>query len=168
MNGALDFFNKGSVKGKKIAVQGLGNVASFMIEDLLRRGVGKVIATDIQEDVVNKAKERFKDHKNVEISLVTPDDVSILSEPCDILAPCALGGILNSQTIPKIKAPIVCGAANNQLLDPVKDDQALKDRGITYVPDYVCNRMGIVNCANEQVIFDQIRELTVVVWICYK
>ena len=58
--------------------------------------------------------------------------------------------MLNPETIPTLRAPILCGAANNQLLDEARDGAALAERGITYVPDYVCNRMGIVNCANEQ------------------
>ncbi|HLT39424.1 MAG TPA: hypothetical protein VK034_24240, partial [Enhygromyxa sp.] len=68
----------------------------------------------------------------------------------DVFAPCALGGVLRPETIPLIAAPIVCGAANNQLLDDRRDDRALAERGIVYVPDFVANRMGIVNCANEQ------------------
>ena len=58
--------------------------------------------------------------------------------------------VLNSETVPRISAPIVCGAANNQLEDP-SSDYGMAARGITYVPDFVCNRMGIVNCSNEQV-----------------
>lgn len=70
-------------------------------------------------------------------------------ENVDIVSPCALGGILNAQTIPQIKAKIVCGAANNQLLDDTSDDKLLTSRNITYVPDFLANRMGITNCANE-------------------
>ena len=58
--------------------------------------------------------------------------------------------ILNQETIPQLKASLVCGAANNQLEDPEKDDRRLFDRGILYVPDFLVNRMGIVYCANEQ------------------
>ncbi len=76
--------------------------------------------------------------------------MSILFQECDVLSPCAIGGILNSETIPKIKAKIVCGAANNQLADPVEDDNLIYNSGILYVPDFLTNRMGIVNCANEQ------------------
>jgi leucine dehydrogenase len=66
------------------------------------------------------------------------------------VAPCATGGILGPKTIPGIQAPIVCGAANNQLEDPERDDQLLQERGILYLPDFLVNRMGIVNCADEQ------------------
>ncbi|MFL6289518.1 MAG: hypothetical protein ACJ759_01330, partial [Thermoanaerobaculia bacterium] len=68
----------------------------------------------------------------------------------DIVAPCATGGVLGPATIPRIQAPIVCGAANNQLEDPERDDVLLQERGILYLPDFLVNRMGIVNCADEQ------------------
>ena len=74
----------------------------------------------------------------------------ILSSEVDLLSPCALGAVLNPRTIPVLKAKGVCGAANNQLEDPVRDSEALHRRGVVYVPDYVANRMGIVNCADEQ------------------
>jgi glutamate dehydrogenase/leucine dehydrogenase len=66
------------------------------------------------------------------------------------MAPNAVGACLNPQTIPNIKAPIVCGAANNQLVEARRDGRALAARNILYVPDFLGNRMGIVNCANEQ------------------
>ena len=79
----------------------------------------------------------------------TPYENSILSEECDIFSPCGFGGILNEDSVPHIKASIICGAANNQLLDS-RLDYGMQQQGIIYVPDFVCNRMGIVNCANEQ------------------
>ena len=66
-----------------------------------------------------------------------------------MLAPCAVGGLLDAETIPTLGARIVCGAANNQLADPEADDRRLFDAGITYVPDFLVNRMGIVTCADE-------------------
>jgi leucine dehydrogenase len=86
----------------------------------------------------------------VEPRIVELSDVSIFAENVDILSPCACGAVLNPETIPMIRAGIVCGAANNQLEDAARDDRALHDRGILYVPDFLTNRMGIVNCANEQ------------------
>jgi glutamate dehydrogenase/leucine dehydrogenase len=67
----------------------------------------------------------------------------------DCVAPCAFGGVLDDATIPRISAKVVCGAANNQLADPAVHDELLSARGIVYVPDFLANRMGIVNCANE-------------------
>jgi len=94
------------------------------------------------------AQKRYKG-KPVEVYLSPPGDLSIFSKNVDIFAPSALGGILNENTIPLITAPIVCGAANNQLLY-TQDGERLRKRDISYVPDFVANRMGIVNCANEQ------------------
>ena len=67
-----------------------------------------------------------------------------------MFAPNALGGTLDPDSISRLRAKVVCGAANNQLLDAERDDASLAARGITYVPDFLCNRMGIVTCANEQ------------------
>ncbi len=149
MEAALAFSGKGDLTGKTIAVQGLGNVATFMIEYLFERGVARVVAVDISAERVAAAREKFKE-KNIEVSQVEPDDLSILTTDCDVLAPCAVGGILNPRTIPTIQAPIVCGAANNQLEDTDRDDRLIFEKGILYVPDFLVNRMGIVNCANEQ------------------
>jgi leucine dehydrogenase len=158
MEGALEFLKPGdTLKGKKIVMQGAGNVASFMIQELLKKGVAHIKASDINENVIKAAKEKYKLDSRVDFVLKKRDDNSILEEECDILAPNALGGILDEKLIPKIKAPIVlnyyfnfkvCGAANNQLFDATSDE-LLKKRGIIYVPDFLNNRMGIVNCANE-------------------
>lgn len=69
----------------------------------------------------------------------------------DAISPCAVGGILNDDTIPKIKAKIICGAANNQLFNLDHSAQQLADRGITFIPDFLVNRMGIVCCADEAI-----------------
>jgi len=151
MEAALEFLGLGSLKGKKVVIQGAGNVAGFILHELVvNKQVEKVIMTDINAKLIEKRREEYKDYANVvEFRVTTPDDSSILAEPCDILAPCALGGILNTETINNLNCKIVAGAANNQLLDPVDHDQMLKDKNILYVPDYLLNRMGIVNCANE-------------------
>jgi glutamate dehydrogenase/leucine dehydrogenase len=135
------------LKDKTIAVQGAGNVASFLIDELVKHGVKKVIVADISQEAITRVMIK---HANsvVECRVVSKEDNSVLFESVDILAPCALGGVLNDKTIPHIKARIICGAANNQLLNP-EDDKALLERGIVYVPDFIVNRMGIVHCSNE-------------------
>ncbi|PRP97448.1 Leucine dehydrogenase [Enhygromyxa salina] len=151
IEGALAHTSRGTIAGKTIAMQGAGNVASYMIGELLEREVGRVIATDICAARCEQVRDRFAHAGDrVEIRHAAPGDLAIFAEPCDVLAPNALGGVLGPETIPMIQAPIVCGAANNQLLDDRRDDRALAERGIIYVPDFVANRMGIVNCANEQ------------------
>lgn len=156
MEGALAFLGMGDLQGKRVAVQGLGNVASAMVQTLWERGVAAVIATDINPDAIARAEAQFARRRGREgqifqAKLVQPGDNSVLFTPnVDIVSPCALGGILNEQTIPQIQAKIVCGAANNQQLDDQVDDKRLTQRGITYVPDFLANRMGITNCANEE------------------
>lgn len=149
MEAALHFAGMGTLQDKTVAVQGMGNVGEPLIRFLFESGVKKVIAADINSLLVEKVKNSFKD-KNLEAKAVSPGDLSILHTECDILAPCATGAALNPQTIPGIKAKIICGAANNQLADSEGDDRLLFDKGIIYVPDFLTNRMGIVNCANEQ------------------
>ncbi|MBN2031349.1 Glu/Leu/Phe/Val dehydrogenase [bacterium] len=149
MEAALEFTGLGNLKGKTVAVQGVGHVATPLIEFLFEKNVDKVIAWDIDVQRVTRVKEQFAG-KPFEASVISPDDVSIFQTDCDIFAPCATGAILNPQTISSLKAKIICGAANNQLEDDDRDDQSLHERGIVFVPDFLTNRMGIVHCANEQ------------------
>src|SRR5690606_6247665 len=149
MQAALKFAELGSLGGKRICMQGVGNVGTHMVEELLAAGAAEVLATDISERHVLAARHKFRD-KPVEVRQVDKNDTSILETPCDILAPNALGGVLNPDTIPRLAAKVVCGAANNQLLDERRDAELLQARGLVFVPDFVANRMGIVNCANEQ------------------
>jgi glutamate dehydrogenase/leucine dehydrogenase len=107
------------------------------------------VATDTDPEACAALGARH-DPVRVTVRAVAAGDTSVLAEACDVLVPNALGGVLNPDTIPTLRCRIVCGAANNQLLDDRRDDRALASRGIVYVPDFVANRMGIVNCANEQ------------------
>jgi glutamate dehydrogenase/leucine dehydrogenase len=120
------------------------------MDELQKKEIGKIIVCDIFESSLEAAKKMFKNFDNIEYKLVEKGDNSILFEKVDIVAPCATGGTLNDDTIPSIQAPIVCGAANNQLKDENKHSRMLKENNIVYVPDFLTNRMGIVNCANEQ------------------
>lgn len=149
MEAALTFLNSSDLQGKTIAIQGVGNVGGPLIGFLLEKNVRKILACDINENHAEKVKKEYRG-KNLEVHTVPRDDASILAAECDILSPNATGAILNPQTIPKIKAKIVCGAANNQLEDAARDDRLLLEQGIIYVPDFLANRMGIVYAANEQ------------------
>jgi glutamate dehydrogenase/leucine dehydrogenase len=120
-----------------------------MIEALLAEGVRDIVASDVSRASIDAARARFADAK-VTLRVVDPGDESVFAEPCDVFAPNALGGILNPRSISKLACLVVCGAANNQLLDDHDDARLLAERGIVYVPDFVANRMGIVQCANEQ------------------
>ncbi len=149
MEAALEFLDLGTLEGKTVAVQGMGNVGGPLIRFLFEKGVKKVMASDIHAQVVDKLTTELRD-KNLDARVVDRGDTSTFEQECDILSPCATGAVLNPNTIPKIRARIVCGAANNQLEDSQRDDQMLHERGVLYVPDFLTNRMGIVNCANEQ------------------
>ncbi len=148
MEAALDHLGLGSLVGKTIAMQGAGNVAGFMIDELVAKGCARIVATEISAE--RCAEVRARHGSSVEIRHVAAGDRTIFAEPCDVLAPNALGGVLDPESIAMLRTRIVCGAANNQLLDDRRDDRLLAERGIVYVPDFVANRMGIVSCANEQ------------------
>lgn len=128
----------GSVQGRTIAVQGVGNVG-FNLCKLLSEEGAKLVVAD-----VNKANLQRAEAFGVEIAPV--DQIHAVN--ADVFAPCALGAGLNPQTIPELGAPIVCGAANNQLATEA-DGQRLVERGITYAPDYVVNAGGIINVSAE-------------------
>jgi leucine dehydrogenase len=148
MEAAIDFLGEGDLEGKTIAVQGMGNVADPLIGFLFEKKVKKIIAADIFPKVVNNIALKYSD-KNLEANVVGKNSKWLFEQACDILSPCATGAILNPNTIPLIKAKIICGAANNQLEETKRDGTDLLKHGITYVPDFLTNRMGIVNCANE-------------------
>lgn len=141
MEAALAHLGLGTLEGKTVAVQGLGHVGEPLVGFLRDKGVARILGSDI---------DPARRLPGVEVRIVERGDSSILFEKADIVAPCATGGVLGPATIPRIQAPIVCGAANNQLEDPERDDVLLQERGILYLPDFLVNRMGIVNCADEQ------------------
>jgi glutamate dehydrogenase/leucine dehydrogenase len=149
MEAALEFLQMGNLENKTIALQGLGHVGEPLVRFLFEKKVQKVIGTDINPDHIQNVKKKF-DGRNLDCRLVDRNDLSIFSEECDIFSPNATGAILNSKTIPLLKTKIICGAANNQLEDTPIDGKLLFDSGVTYVPDFLTNRMGIVTCANEQ------------------
>ena len=128
-----------SVKGLSVAVQGVGNVGYHLCRYLHEAGATLIVA-DIDAARVRRTEEEFA------ASGVALDE--ILSQQADILAPCALGAILNENSISGLRAGIVAGGANNQLASD-EDGQRLKDAGILYAPDYVINGGGIINVACE-------------------
>ncbi|XP_071810149.1 leucine dehydrogenase-like isoform X2 [Asterias amurensis] len=149
MEGALDFLHMGTLVGKRIGIQGAGNVSTVIVEELLKKEVSHIYVTDCHMNRVTDMRNRFPGTADIlQVEKVPLDDNGVLAHHCDIISPCALGNVLNGETIPTIQAKIVCGAANNQLGCP-SDNHLLKERGITYIVDYLANRMGIVNCANE-------------------
>lgn len=125
--------------GLTVSLQGLGHVGWHLC-GLLTKAGASLIVTDVDQGLVTKAVKIFG------AKAVAPDE--IYSAEADIFAPCAIGGILNAQTIPQLKVAIVCGGANNQL-GSAADAVALHDAGILYAPDFVANGGGIINVASE-------------------
>ena len=124
-----------SLKGKTVAIQGCGHVG-YYLADLLYKEGAQLYATDI--DAV-KLKAVVDDFRAKPVSAE-----EIYSVEADIFAPCALGGIINDETIPQLKVEIISGGANNQLAEERHGD-VLEEKGITYAPDYVINAGGLVN-----------------------
>ncbi|WP_020619976.1 Glu/Leu/Phe/Val dehydrogenase family protein [Paenibacillus daejeonensis] len=125
--------------GRTVAVQGLGKVGSFLCAYLAQAGA-HLIVSDLDPALVARARQRWGAH-------AVPAD-QIHRTACDIFAPCAVGGILNSRTLPELRCRIVAGAANNQLAEEAIADQ-LQARGILYAPDYAINSGGIIVTAAE-------------------
>ena len=127
-----------SLSGRTVAMQGFGNVAYHTAKHLLKEGASLVV-TDIYEGALEKAGK-------LGAAVVGPEEIYDVS--CDIFSPCAMGGVLNSRTIPRLKCRIVAGGANSQLLSE-EDAVALQRRDILYAPDYIINAGGIINVASE-------------------
>jgi leucine dehydrogenase len=132
-------FGRLDLDGLRVAVQGVGGVGYHLCRLLAAEGAKLSIA-----DVRSAATQRAADEFN---AVVVPVE-SILSEEVDVLAPCALGAVLNAQSIPLIRARVVAGAANNQLAEE-RDGAALQLAGVLYAPDYVINAGGIISVARE-------------------
>jgi leucine dehydrogenase len=134
-----EVFGTDDVAGRKVAIQGIGNVG-YNLAKYLKKAGAELIVTDIFEDNVNKAV------KELGAKAVKPDE--IIGVECDIFSPCALGAIINDETIDKLKCKAVAGSANNQLKEDRHGDM-LEQKGILYVPDYIINAGGVINVAAE-------------------
>ncbi|MDP6935317.1 MAG: Glu/Leu/Phe/Val dehydrogenase, partial [Myxococcota bacterium] len=129
-----------SVQGRTVAIQGVGNVGGHLAR-YLAEGGAKLIFTDISERRLDRLCSE------VEGTIIDMDD--FYSAECDVLAPCAVGGIINAHTIPRVKAGIIAGGANNQLEDEERDSKLLEEAGIIYAPDYIINAGGLIHVYSE-------------------
>jgi len=121
-------------------VQGCGKVAYYLSRHLHEDGA-KIIATDIDPERVQKFREEFGAHG------VAPDEIYDVA--ADVYAPCALGATLNDNTIPRLRAEVIAGGANNQLADEDRHGQMVEERGLLYAPDFVINGGGLINVYGE-------------------
>ena len=128
-----------SLKGIRVAVQGVGHVGLHLCK-LLHTAGAELFVSDVNKEHLDAALAE------VPATVIPPTE--LLFADVDVLAPCALGNILTSTTIPKIKAPVIAGAANNQLATQA-DGARLAERDILYAPDYVINAGGIISVAAE-------------------
>jgi leucine dehydrogenase len=129
-----------SLAGRTVAIQGCGHVGYYLAGELVRAGA-KLLVADVDQAKVDRVVREFG------AKAVAVDE--ILSISADVLAPCALGGIINDATIPRLAAEVIAGGANNQLLESRHGD-ALEQRGILYAPDYAANAGGVINgCCRE-------------------
>jgi leucine dehydrogenase len=136
---------KTTLQGVHVAVQGVGHVGYHLCKELHASGA-KITVADVDPLKAERAHREF-DARTVPLEAIFDVD-------CDVFAPCALGSALNDETIPRVKARIVAGAANNQLAEPRNGDD-LHARGILYAPDYAINAGGLVNVAQEVADYDE-------------
>ncbi|MEZ4722797.1 MAG: Glu/Leu/Phe/Val dehydrogenase [Flavobacteriales bacterium] len=134
-------YGSDQLSGKRVLVQGAGNVGGYLVDHLMKEGA-KVMIADIFQD---KIQSVVSEHPTVEV--VDPNNIAAID--MDIYAPCALGATLNDETIPQLKCQIVAGAANNQLAKEEVHGKMLLDRGIIYAPDFLINAGGLINCYSE-------------------
>lgn len=130
-----------SLQGRIVAMQGVGQVGFYLIGHLLSAGA-TVVAADIDDEKIKRCQQQYET-----IKFVPPTE--IYDVPCDIFAPCALGGTINANTVGRLCCKIVAGSANNILGNEDTDSLLLEDRKILYVPDFVINSGGLINVSNE-------------------
>ncbi len=129
-------FGSDDLSARTVLVQGAGGVGGRLIE-LLAESDATIIATDLD-------RRRLELLASQGIHVVAPD--AAITTECDVLAPCAVGGILNAETIPHLRCRAIAGGANNQLASP-SDADLLRERGIAYAPDFVINAGGVMHGA---------------------
>jgi len=133
-------FGTDSLAGKKIAVQGVGHVGEYLVENLTKEGA-EIYITDIHKDTLKRVSAKYG------AKIVGLDEIYDIDS--DIYAPCALGATVNDDTLSRLKCSIIAGAANNQLAKESIHGEAVKSQGIIYVPDFMLNAGGVINCYAE-------------------
>jgi leucine dehydrogenase len=128
-----------TLRDTTVAIQGLGNVG-YRLAQMLNEAGARLIVSDVNAAAVKRAR--------ADLGATAVDADAIYDQPVDVFAPCALGAVLSPETIPRLRAKVVAGGANNQLADEACG-AALAKRGILYAPDYVINGGGIINVAGE-------------------
>lgn len=147
MKAAAKFkYGSESLAGKKVLVQGIGHVGETLVHYLVKEGA-EVIISDINQEKLEDVATAYQ------VAIYQGQD--LYSADVDIYAPCALGATLNTETISRLNASIIAGAANNQLADENIHGQMLLEKGILYAPDFLINAGGIINVYAEIEKYDQ-------------
>lgn len=133
-------FGTDNLAGKKVAVQGVGHVGEYLVSYLAKENA-IVYITDIHEASLQRVSKKYG-------AIVVGLD-EIYEKDVDIYAPCALGATVNDFTLDHLKCSIIAGAANNQLADETVHGEIMKEKGIIYVPDFMLNAGGVINCYAE-------------------
>ena len=139
-------FGSDVLSGKKVLVQGIGHVGETLVDYLTKEGALVTIA-DINEEKLNEVGTKYN------AQIFRGDD--LYSADVDIYAPCAMGATINNDTVYKLKAKVIAGAANNQLADENVHGAILQERGILYAPDFLINAGGIINVYAELAHYDR-------------
>jgi leucine dehydrogenase len=137
------------LNGKVVTIQGVGNVGRYLAKELHQAGA-KLIVSDIDPEKTARVAR--------EIGAQVVEGDAIYTTKADIFAPCALGGVINDDTLPKLKVEVIAGGANNQLLEE-RHGYKLEEMGMLYAPDYVANAGGVINVFGEVAGWDSDRSL---------
>lgn len=132
-------FGSPSLKGRRVAIQGLGKVGYHVARRAVEEGA-EVVAADINPHVVGRVSSQ--------LGIEPTDPWAVLETTCDVFAPCALGNVINQETVERLACEIVAGSANNQLEDDSLAD-VLRGRNILYAPDFIANAGGLIQVADE-------------------
>jgi len=136
-----DVFGSDSFSGREIAIQGIGGKVGSALAQLLSQEGAVLFGSERNQEAAENLKRK------IDFKLVALDEIYDLES--DVFAPCAMGGILNDKTIPKLKAKIVAGSANNQLLE-LEHGKLIHETAIIYAPDYIINAGGLINITHEK------------------
>jgi len=142
---AMHRWGSDALSGRIIAIQGCGSTGYYLAKELHKAGA-RLLVADVDSERVARVVEAFQ------ATAVPPNE--LVGARADIFAPCAFGGIINDQTIKELKAEIIVGSANNQLLESRHGD-ALTESGTLYAPDYVANAGGVMNGCRELLGWDE-------------
>ncbi len=147
---AKERWGSDSLEGKRVTVQGVGHVGYHLVKYLAEAGA-RLVVCDVDQDNLRRVADDFP------VEVVAPE--AIFDVEADVFAPCAMGGVVNDDTIHRLKVEVVCGSANNVLDDEERHGRALVERDVLYAPDYVVNAGGLINVANELEGYNQERAL---------